>query len=314
MQRITFALAALAALMFIVASATINSLFLSSLGRTSLEAGLFAAVSLASDITKAILPVVMAWALARRAWFHAALAGVFLAMAMTLSLGSGVGFAVSNRGAVTAEREELVLRLAQARADLAEADRRLAALASARGVATIEEDLRALLVNRLWSASDACAHPSSRAARRFCAKAFQMRAELAMAKEAIGLSSRRQALRAKIVALRTQGAGTVADPQAKAFAELAGLAPRMVRFGLMIVVAVVLELGSVCLLLLIAGPAIAQAKTPRATARKPKAAKTTRQSSSKKAAQPVAQPVTPAVLPMQTDRLQWVRKRMKQEA
>ena len=52
MNRALHALTIFAALLFLGVSATMNALFLSSLGRTMLEVGLLAAVSLASDISK----------------------------------------------------------------------------------------------------------------------------------------------------------------------------------------------------------------------------------------------------------------------
>ena len=48
-----------------------NALFLSSLGRSALEVGLLAAVSIASDISKAVLPVLMLRSVLLRAWGNA---------------------------------------------------------------------------------------------------------------------------------------------------------------------------------------------------------------------------------------------------
>jgi hypothetical protein len=88
------AMTILAALMFIAVSAIMNALFLSSLGRTPLEVGLLAAVSLASDISKAVLPVLMVRAVWLRAWGNAAAAALLLMGVVALSLASGTGFAL----------------------------------------------------------------------------------------------------------------------------------------------------------------------------------------------------------------------------
>lgn len=305
MQRLSFGVAALVAVVFIVASATINSLFLSSLGRSMLESGLFAAISIAADVAKAILPVIMARAIAARAWFHAAAAGVFLAVTIALSLASGIGFASTTRGSVTAQRDGQAQHLARAEADLAAVERRMAALASARSAAVIEEDIRAQLIDRRWTVTSQCADPSWPAARNFCAGLFRLRGELASAKEAAELDTRRQALRAEIETLRGQGAGAGSDPQADAVAELLGIEARTVRAGLLIVIAVVLELGSVSLVLLAAGPAARPAEKQEQAA--------------PAAAEPVqevrqVEPAKPAAMPMIADRAYWLKQREKTKA
>ena len=78
MSRLPLLLALTAAALFIAVSATMNSLFLGSLGRTPLEAGLFAAVSIAADLAKAVLPVALLAALARRLLLTALAAAALL--------------------------------------------------------------------------------------------------------------------------------------------------------------------------------------------------------------------------------------------
>lgn len=305
MQRLSFGVAALVAVVFIVASATINSLFLSSLGRSELESGLFVVVSIASDVAKAVLPVIMARAVATRAWVHAAVTGVFLTVTIALSLASGIGFASTTRGSVTALRDAQAQRLARAETDLAGIDRRMATLTSVRSAAVIEEAIKAQLIDRRWKASEQCADPSWASARKFCAELFRLRGELAAAKEVAKLDTQRQALRAEIETLRGHGAGAASDPQADAVAELLGIAPRTVRLGLMIVIAVVLELGSVSLVLLAAGPAVRSAeKRERQEPAKAGAIQESRQ----------VEGVKPARVPVMADRAYWLRERQKTKA
>ena len=70
----------LAAMLFIMVSATMNAIFLSSLGRTAIECALFAIISVAADIVKAVLPVLIMRAVMLRAW------GQCLAAVMMLSV------------------------------------------------------------------------------------------------------------------------------------------------------------------------------------------------------------------------------------
>lgn len=77
------------------------------------------------------------------------------------------------------------------------------------------------------------------------------------------------------------------------------------RAGLLIVIAVVLELGSVSLVLLAAGPAARPAEKPeRPEPAKPDAAPEVKQ----------AEPLRPASAPMIADRAYWLKQREKTKA
>jgi hypothetical protein len=254
MDRITFNMAALAAFVFIVVSAAMNGLFLSSLGRTNFEGGLFAAISVASDLAKAILPVIVLRALAANAFGRAAIAGALLFGTIALSVCSGVGFASMTRGGITADRDSAAERLAQAKADLTEVEQKLTSLGTPRAASIIDASLNALYLDKRWQGSDECRSASWQQARSFCADILKLKTEVATAKEAVGFGEKRQTLRASIDAMRAAGAVEISDPQSEALAQLSGTKAQTVRAALMILLAVVLELGSVSLLLLIAEP------------------------------------------------------------
>ena len=131
----------LAALVFIGVSMTMNALFLSSLGRTAIEVGLLAAVSIAADVAKAVLPVVLARAIILRAWVHAAISTLMLLVVIGLSLASGTGYAALTRGGVTAARVALADELVAREKDLHELEDRFAVLSQSRAAVVIEADL-----------------------------------------------------------------------------------------------------------------------------------------------------------------------------
>ena len=168
-----------AALLFIGVSATMNALFLSSLGRTSLEVGLLAAVSIASDISKAVLPVLMVRSVLLRAWGNAAAAALLLLGVVALSLASGTGFAALMRDATTSARGAHSEQIAATRQELREIEARLAALAGSRGAPIIEADIAALHIDRRWQTSKFCTEPNSATARQFCGEVLRLQAELA---------------------------------------------------------------------------------------------------------------------------------------
>lgn len=173
----------IAALLFIGVSATMNALFLSSLGRTPLEIGLLAAVSLASDISKAVLPVLIARAVLLRAWVNVGVASIMLVGVTALSLASGTGFAALMRDTVTATRGAHAEQISAVRQELREIETRLAALVAPRSTDVIDVELAGLRVDRRWQLSRSCAQPNSAATRQFCAEAFRLQAELAESRE-----------------------------------------------------------------------------------------------------------------------------------
>jgi hypothetical protein len=316
MDRLTFNLAAVAAFIFIVVSAAMNSLFLSSLGRTNLEGGLFAAISVASDLAKAILPIILLRALAANALARATIAGALLLGTIALSVCSGVGFASMTRGGITADRDSAAERLAQAKADLAEVEQKLTSLGTPRAAAIIEASLNTLYLDKRWQGSDECRSATWQQARSFCADILKLKTELAAAKEMVGLGEKRQSLRASIDAMHANGAMDISDPQSEALAQLSGTKAQTVRAALMILLAVVLELGSVSLLLLIAEPITqVQEKAPEQEAAPVEAVASIELVAPIEVAAPVEPqklPVSnPASVPMLPDRSYWLRQRQE---
>lgn len=295
MQRLAIILVGLAAALFLVVSAVMNCLFLSSLGRNEIEAYLFGAISIAADMAKAVLPVLVAKALALRLWDRAALAGVMLMAVMGLSLVSGLGFAAMTREDVVAQRSTRSGERQALLSDLARLEPRLGALSAAREAAVVEADLATLSVNRRYAASKGCAAIEGTAAREFCSEVMKLRGELSTAQERQKLIEERDQLRGKLAALPATASQGSVDPQSSSLAGLLGMPERVVRGGLTFGLAVVLELGSVILVLIASAPLVA---------RKPK-----RRAPSKLKEQAVS--TIPAVLPVQPDRQKWHRDRAK---
>ena len=278
----------LAAILFIAVSASMNAVFLSSFGRTAVETMLLSGVSVAGDAIKAVLPVIIMRAFMLRAWVHVTMAGVMLAVVIAMSLMSGLGFAALTRGhAVTArdgDRQALVVRVS----DLAGIERQLAGLGEARSAARIETDLDAVKLEPLWASSKACAQANGPATRQFCGGVFRLRSERAVATERDGLLSQKLMLRAEIARLRDTGAAAESDPQAGALAEILGTDRRTPRLVLTTAGAVMLELGSIILVLLAAGPAVFKWQEP--------------------GTEPLPPPKV-ATVPMSPDRSHWNRQR-----
>ncbi len=278
----------LAAALFIAVSASMNAVFLSSFGRTPLETSLLMGVSVAADAIKAVLPVVIMRALVVRAWGHMAMAGMMLGVVIAMSLASGMGFVSLARDKAIGARETQALALAARENDLSELERRLATLPEARPLARIEADIQALKLEPDWIPSKSCTQARGAALLQFCSGVFAVQAELATASERDRLVSERRTLRRDVETLRASGAATDGDPQAKAMSDLFGTDRRMPRMVLTTGMAIVLELGSLILILLAAGPALLGWREPGTGPSPP----------------PVA-----ATLPPSVDRAHWQRQR-----
>jgi hypothetical protein len=280
----------IAALLFIAVSATMNALFLSSLGRTPVEVGLLAAVSIAGDMVKAVLPVLIVRAIIIRAWSHLALASVMLAVVVVLSLASGTGFAALTRNAAVTTRGAQADELAARQKELRGIEAGIEGLAPARQITVVEADIAGFIIDRHWVWSKSCTEITGPSARKFCTGLSALKSELALATSRDQLTAKRSGTRSRIDALQLAGAGGDSDPQAVAIAALLGVDKSTPRLVLPVSIAVVLELGGVILVLLLAGPTLIGWREP-GTAPKPA-------------------PV-PVEVPMSADRTHWQRQRNK---
>ena len=279
-----------AAVLFIAVSAIMNALFLSSLGRTPVEVGLLAAVSIASDMVKAVLPVLIVRAVIVRAWSHCVIAGVMLTVVVALSLASGTGFAALTRNTAITVRTAQADELAAWLRELRDIEASVEGLAPSRQIAVIEADIAGQTIDRRWTLSKSCTDISGASARKFCTDLSALRSELALATSRDQLTAKRSGTRARVDVLQLAGAGGDSDPQAAAIAALIGVDKSTPRLVLPVSLAVVLELGGVILVLLLTGPTLAGWREPGSV--------------------PKPAPV-PAQLPESADRIHWQRQRNK---
>lgn len=291
MRHIPLLILGTAALVFVAISATMNALFLSSLGRTTVETALLASVSLASDLTKLVLPVLVVRAVATRSWGQATAAALMLVVVTGMSLASGTGFAALTRAAAVAGREAEARSTDAKRRELAAIEDRLRALSGEHEMSVIEAELALKATDRLWAVSNGCA--TADMARRFCAEVGKLKVSLASAKARGVLMDERRKLLAD---LHVSGAtGVHIDPQVSVLAEALGVEYRRARALLTGYVAVLLEIGSVVLV------ALASAIAGRGQA----AANPAPAAASVQSPRPVAQ------VPAQADRDHWLRERTR---
>ncbi|MFM9942974.1 MAG: hypothetical protein ACKVP7_26185 [Hyphomicrobiaceae bacterium] len=233
-----------AALVMSAVSASMNYVFLASLGKTPLEGQILGAASAAADLLKALLPFFIAWAWNARRIVAATSGCVIFLLFASFSLLSAIGFAADNRGVLVENRAAIDEAYARAQTEYDRMQAALATLPAHRPEGVIAEDLRSAEQNRLWARSRNCAEASEIASREFCAGYFRQRGELAAAQEAQRLSAAITVAQAELSKLKIQGAGQERDPQVTILAKLMALPSDYVRLALIVFVALVVEFGS----------------------------------------------------------------------
>jgi hypothetical protein len=233
-----------AALTLIVASGVMNWVFMTSLGKSSFEQQILGAVSVAVSAFLALLPTLVVWAWRERRMVYVLLGlPVFLAFG-AFSLSSAVGFAAKNRGSISEDRALYAARLTGVKQELQVVEAKLKDLSASRPLAVVEEELHGLEQDRRWQSSKSCAEATTDASRIFCKGYFQVKTEAARAGEAARLETRIANLRSEARYLEEQGAGREADNQAAVLASILGLQASKVERGLMLFLAVLVEVGA----------------------------------------------------------------------
>jgi len=244
MRFLVAGLSAGAALAFIAASGLMNWVFMTSLGKSEFEQQILGAVSIAVSAFLALLPTLLLWAWRERRPLYIILGvPVFLAFA-AFSLSSAVGFAAKNRGSVSEDRALASVKLVGVKHDIAEAETKLKAPGAVRPFAVVNQSLRGLEQDRRWQSSKSCQEATTDASRSFCKGYFELKAEAASASEAGRLEGRIGELKGEARRLEEQGVGREADNQAAVLARLLGLPAEKVERGMMLFLAVLVEIGA----------------------------------------------------------------------
>lgn len=234
---------------FIAASASMNYAYLSRQGETVWEGQIFGAVAVAVTLYNAAGFFFIRWGWEnRRRKVFVPVCAIFQAVFMTFSLLCALGFAASNRGAVTGSKDALAARLATAQADLKATKARLEAFAGKvkRTSSEVEEKLAEARQDRRWITSRQCEEATASSSLEYCRGYFQLRQELQSAIEVQRLESQRVTYSGEVLKLQDAGAARESDPQASFIVRLLrGLVEvRDVQMWWVAFVALVVEMGA----------------------------------------------------------------------
>lgn len=244
MRRVVAGLLLVAALAAIAASMGMNWTFWTAQGVSSGTSRVMGAISVMADIFKAALPMAIAWAWTEGKRVGAAIATAFFCGCLTLSFMSAIGFASWLHGAATEGRAAASSRYAAARGELDEAIQSLARLSPTRPVTVVGASLERGKQDRRWTISDGCKTARSESSRSYCAGIGDLQIELAGSQERDKLERRRAELHSEINRLIGGGARLENDVQAGILSRVFGVGISRVQTGLVLLVAVIVELGA----------------------------------------------------------------------
>lgn len=244
MQTILSIVGVCAALVMCAVSGAMNYLFLSSLGKTVLEGHFLGAASAAADLLKALLPFFIAWSWRSRQFVAAISGGIAFLFFACFSFLSAIGFTADNRGVLVETRDALAAAYNRVQRELGDAEMKRATLAAHRPASVVFEAVERHKQDRRWSATRSCQNATEPESRLYCDRYFALRAELAAGQEEAAFAEAIAALQAQATKLRDEGAGLDRDPQVALLSRIVGQEQDKVRLALIVIVALLVELGS----------------------------------------------------------------------
>ena len=233
-----------AAAVLLVVSGAMNWQFGYSLGKTDFDSQIFGLASAASDGLKALLPFFLFAAIKSRQWSQAAAGIALWTVTLAFSLTSALGFAALNRTDTTGIRAAQVENYKDVRSDLARSRERLSWIPEHRPAGMVQASIDGLKQQRRWRQTSGCSDATSRKSIAFCRGFHQLNAELAAATEAQLVEQKIAQLKIELAKLPESSSQTAADPQATVLARLSGQNNEVVQTGLVILMAILVELGS----------------------------------------------------------------------
>lgn len=250
-------LGVLAAAVLLFVSAAMNWRFGFSLGKTELDSQIYGAASAAADGMKALLPFFILWALRQKSYGQMLAGSLLWTVCAAYSLTSSLGFAALNRAEVVGTRTVQATIYQDLRGELKREQAKLDWVPQHRSIGEVEADLTAVLIKpvvirkrtkgTLSQVTKNCAAPDWRTQKR-CDKVLNLRKDLAVSRQAKKLEDRITDLKNKVAVFSaTASSGAVSgksDPQADLLSKLSGFNTDDVQIALVILVAMLVELGS----------------------------------------------------------------------
>ena len=238
-------LGVLAASVLLMVSAAMNWRFGYSLGHSEFDSQLLGLASAASDCLKALIPFFLFAALRNKQWTQASAAALLWGVCLTYSLTSALGFSAINRADTAGQRVAEAAAYGDLRTELDKTREKLNWVPQHRPAAMVAQEVEVLKQNRRWDTTKSCTDATSVPSKAFCGQYFGLKGELAAGLDADKLQSRIDEIRGKLTTVTTgQALATTSDPQVDTLSNLSGQTKAIVQTGLILMVALLVELGS----------------------------------------------------------------------
>jgi hypothetical protein len=232
----------IASSLLMLVSVAMNWRFGLTLGRTELDSHIYGLASIGADCLKAFSPFLIAWGWRNKHYIGSGFASVILLVTVCYSITSSVGFASLNRAEIVGKRQvtlEKYNALKKEKASLLKTSNNLGATLP---VNEVKSRLRALEQNKRWSSSQKCTNSTVKASREFCKNYFSLEADLGRAREKQEIKTRLSEIKRDLKTSPSILENT--DPQALELSNLTGAKIEVVKTSLIILVAMLVELGS----------------------------------------------------------------------
>ncbi len=224
---------------FAFVSIAANMRFGVSLATSPLDRIIYTALSIAADLIKIALPLVVAilWRNGERMFAFAG--AVFWIGAVAFSICAAIGFAASTRSHMLTTGEQQIEKRRAWEAKIVRTEEQIDLLGVHRPASVIQADIDILLRT---AGADDCTVVNGPVTREVCPKIDRLKRELAASREAGRLE---EDLVADRETLSTIPVPTMtADPQSAALGELTGFGEGAIRNSVAVLIALLVELGS----------------------------------------------------------------------
>ncbi|MDY6960278.1 MAG: hypothetical protein SV862_00040 [Pseudomonadota bacterium] len=222
------------------ASAYFNVIFMSGFGTGWHGQMVWGGLSVAFDVIKATMPIVLKSTYSRRETAAYWMAMLLLMITVPISLLAGFSYAYSNRdkAAVTAtvaidERNGITQRIAEAR-------ERIKLIPEHRAPNAVRAEIDAAQRDFRYSRSEGCANATADDSIAHCRRYNQLRVELAQSQDYAELRAQIETDQKRLRALTDYG--TTPDPQTALIANISGAAAQMARVLLSAAMAIAVDL------------------------------------------------------------------------
>lgn len=233
-----------ASLVLMGAVAWMNYRFMSRLGASEFDGQVLGIASVAVDVMLGLLGPLIMWGLAngRRLYVWGAVS-VVSAFAI-LSFVSGLGFAAEGRDGAAAKRETQRLAVNAAHQRLESLQETRKRLGSPQPSTVIEAELVGLRADRRWVLSKQCTVMRQGELVQWCQGVHKLNTEQATAKEKQRLEIEISTATSELVAARQALGHGLLDAQIDMIVEGTGWGEAKVRVGLLLLAALVMQLGA----------------------------------------------------------------------